>query len=234
MKIRNACASIAVLLTAMPASAALAQTPAAAANAIPDQPAIQGVCAYSHGAAMGTSKLGGAIRDRLNQIGQQTEAELKAQGDAFDGEVKAYQGQAATLTQQQKEQKELELRQKQNTLQQLVQVRQREIQITEQQVEQRFGQEEGPMLEQAIRERACGIVLDADSSFYVSRTMDITPSVVAKLDGKITTLAFDRANLEQLQAQAAAQQAAQAGGARPAAATPARPAATQPAKPRGR
>jgi Skp family chaperone for outer membrane proteins len=228
MKIRNAhlAASAAIALAMTFATAASAQqrpaAPAAPARTLPPQPALPGVCAFSHDGAIVGSKLGAYIQQRLKTIGDQTDAELQTTGTSLQADVNALEGQRATLPQTQLEQKALEIRQRNDAFQRLQQVRQRELQITVGKAMQRFDTEVGPLVEMAIGERSCSVVFDADAVVWVSPTMDITPAVVQKLDAKITEFAIDRERLDQ--------QLAAGQGAAPAA-TPARPATTQPARP---
>jgi Skp family chaperone for outer membrane proteins len=231
MKIRNVhlAASAAVALVMTFAGAASAQqrpaaqaTPAApVARTLPSQPALPGVCAFSHDGAIVGSKLGAYIQQRLKTIGDQTDAELQSTGTSLQADVTTLEGQRASLPQTQLEQKALEIRQRNEAFQRLQQVRQREMQITVGKAMQRFDTEVGPLVEMAIGERTCSIVFDADAVVWVSPTMDITPAVVSKLDAKLTEFAIDRERLDQ--------QLAAGQGAQPAA--PARPAATQPARP---
>jgi outer membrane protein len=225
MKIRNAnlAASAAIALALGLATAASAQQPAApAARTLPPQPALPGVCAFSHDGAIVGSKLGAYIQGRLKTIGDQTDAELQSTGTSLQNDVNALEGQRASLPQTQLEQKALEIRQRNDAFQRLQQVRQREMQITVGKAMQRFDAEVGPLVEATIGERACSVVFDGDALVWVSPTMDITPAVVQKLDGKVTEFAIDRERLDQQLANAP-------GAAAPAA--PARPATTQPARP---
>ena len=222
MKIRNArlAASAAFALAIAAGSAALAQQPAAAAAApaTPAPPALPGVCAFSHDGAVAGSKLGQYIRQRMDTITKQTQAELQSTGESLQNDAKATDAARPSMSQEAFEQKALEIRQRSDAFQRLQQVREREVQMTAGKALQRFDTEANPLFEMSVRERSCSVVLDSDNTYFISPTMDITPQVVARLDAKITEFAFDRERLDQ-------QLAAQGQGAdrRPAPALPARP-----------
>jgi Skp family chaperone for outer membrane proteins len=230
MKIRNApIAAIAVLTLALQASAASAQPAAAAAAAAPVQ-VIPGLCAFSNTRVAVGSKVGKYVMGRVDTIAQQTNAELNGVRTTLQTDAQAVDGQRATLPQDQYETKQLELRQRADALQRLIQQRQREVELTENKALERISKEVEPLINVARQERNCSIILDADAVIMVHQSMDLTDSVVQKLDAKITEFAFDRERMEnQQQAQGAP---AGAGVApRPATAAP-RPAAA-PATPAG-
>lgn len=216
MKIRNVqlAAGAAFALTFAVATAALAQQPAApAAPATPPPPALPGICAFSHDGSVAGSKLGQYIRQRMDTITKQTQAELQTTGEALNNDARTTDAARATLSQEAFEQKALDIRQRGDAFQRLQQVREREVQATAGKALQRFDTEANPLFEMAVRERNCSIVLDSDTAYFVSPTMDITGGVIQKLDAKITEFAFDRERMDQQQA---------AGGQAPSA--PARPA----------
>lgn len=232
-------AASAVLALAVTSGSAFAQQPAAAAAVPAGQaplsgPAIPGMCFFSENEAVGTSKLGKYIIDRVGMLGQQANAEVASTRDSLGNDIKAYEGQKASLPVQQQQQKELELTQRRDSLGQLYQTRQQEIEITQQKAIGRFMDEVNPLYGLVAHERNCSIVLRENAAYDAAASMDITPAIVQRLDAKITEFAFDRANLQQ---EIAAAQAAQGGRvAAPAAGQPAtaRPASTgaAPARPR--
>jgi outer membrane protein len=208
-----------------------AAAPAAAAPAAPAPAALPGVCAFSHDGAVSRSKLGQYIAQRLQTIGKQTQAELQSTQDSLQTDAKAVDAARATMTQEAFEQKALEIRQRNDALQRLGAQREREMQLTQAKAIQRFDSEATPLFEMSIREHNCAIVLDADNTFYISPTMDITPQVVSKLDAKITEFAFDRERLEQQLAAQGQAPAAPAGAAATASRPVANPAPARPATP---
>ena len=225
MKIRNApIAAIAVLTLALQASGAAAQPAAAAAAAGPPPPVIPGLCAFSNTRTTISSKVGKYVMGRVDTIAQQTNAELNGVRTTLQADAQAIDGQRATLPADQYETKQLELRQRADALQRLIQQRQREVELTENKALERISKEVEPLINVARQERNCSIILDADAVIMVHQSMDLTDSVVQKLDAKITEFAFDRERMENQQAQGAPGGPAGPTAARPASVAP-RPAA---------
>ena len=56
-----------------------------------------------------------------------------------------------------------------------------------------------PIVRQIYGQRACSLLINADVTFgnFYNQGMDITPSVITSLNGKIQTLSFDREHLDQ-------------------------------------
>jgi outer membrane protein len=77
-----------------------------------------------------------------------------------------------------------------------------------------------PLIRQAYQQKNCSVLLQRSAIVIANPAMDITPQVVAALNAKITTFAFDRERLDQALAAPA-----------PTAAAP-RPAATAATPPR--
>jgi outer membrane protein len=187
-----ACAGAAAIAVS---SAASAQT--AAATAINYGPALAGVCTVSVDAVVGNSTVGKYIDTRLQQIGAQVNAELQGEKATLDGEAKTLDGQRASLDQSTFEQRATALQDRANTFQRKAAVREREMQATQQQAVGRVLNEMKPLLASAAQAQHCSILVDRSAVIMVNPAMDITPTVVTALNGKITQFAFDRARLDQ-------------------------------------
>lgn len=212
-------ASAALVLALAQAAPSFAQTPAAPPAPTILGPAIPGLCAFSETRAISGSKVGQYYIKRMDTIAQQTNAELTGQRTSIENDAKAVDAQRASLSREQLEQKQLEFQQRGAALQRLSQQRQQEVRLTDAKALDRIGKEMEPLVELAQRERNCSVILNADALFGISTQMDLTPSVVQKLDAKITEFAFDRERLDQQLQQGAAapaQPARAATGAQPA------------------
>jgi Skp family chaperone for outer membrane proteins len=222
-------AASAVLALAVTTGTAFAQQAAAAPATQLSGPPDAGLCFCSDQELVGGSKLGKYIMERVNMLGQQANAEITTTRDGWNNDVKAYEGQKASLPVPQQQQKELELSQRRDGLGQLLQTRQQEIQITREKALARLGDEMQPLFGLVAKERNCSIVLGEAAVIDVSPAMDITPAIIQRLDAKITEFAFVRANLQdEIAAAQARQGGAPAAGAAPAQARP----ASTPARPR--
>ncbi|WP_367255036.1 OmpH family outer membrane protein [uncultured Phenylobacterium sp.] len=207
------CAS-AIALTG--ATAAFAQAPAAAPARPPAAPITQGapiagLCVFSDQEVLATSAVGRAVVARLQQIGQQANAELQTEQTTLQNDAKTLEGQRGTLDQSALERRAADLQVRDNALQRKAQQRQRELQLTEQQAVGRVMNELEPIVRDAYQKKGCALLINRQALVLPANpTMDITGQVTTALNAKITTLTFDRARLDQPAPAAAA--------ARPAAA----------------
>jgi len=214
MTVRNLAFAATALMLAAPH--AFAQTPATSQPGV-TAPPIPGVCVLSQDVALRNSIVGKYVGQRLQQISQQSSAELNAQKTALETEAKTLEGQRQTLGETAFVAQANALNQKAGQFQQLVNIRSREIELTEAKALQRIGQDLSPLTLDVVRARNCAILLDKSAVFTANPAMDVTSDVIAKLDAKLTQFPFERERLEQQPPQAAA------GTAAPAAATAGRP-----------
>ena len=147
--LRHAALASAVALTALPALPAMAQQPVVTGG-----PAIPGLCVYSSGRGIGSSKLGGYVLQRLDQLAGQVNGEINAERDRLQADDQALtaqmQANPPTIQQAEAEQRALALRQRAQNLSTLLQQRQREIDMTQQKAFERIGNETMPLLEQVM------------------------------------------------------------------------------------
>jgi outer membrane protein len=185
-----------VLIAAGAAPLTLAQTAAAAAP--PPGPAIAGLCFLSKEGLVGASTVGKFVASRLQQLGQQAEAELNSQGAALQSDAKALEAQRSTLSVDQLNQRGAALETRQRELERQVQVRRQEMAATEQKAVGRVLTEAEPIIRQVFQQQHCSVLFD-DSAVLMgsSSTVEITPAVVQGLNAKITQFTFDREHLDQ-------------------------------------
>jgi outer membrane protein len=202
-------------------ASAQAQTAAPAAAQPAPGPMIPGVCTYSNERAIGASTVGQAVAARMKQLSQAVDAELSGERTALQTEGKTLQAaqQAGTMDQNTLQQRALVFNQRAETLEKKTQIRVRELQATEGKQLQKIAEQLDPILKQVYAERNCGLLLDRNSLYGANPAMDVTDTVIQKLNAKVTTLSFDRERLDQQPAAAAAAPAAP----RPAVAAPAKP-----------
>jgi Skp family chaperone for outer membrane proteins len=203
------CASLGALTTLFLAQTSLAQavkaqkpaapaSPAAAPAPAPTPgPALPGICIYSNERAVTSSTVGKFVIQRLQTIGTQVNAELNAEKTAIETEGKALEGQRATLPQEQFEQKALQLNQRGQALQRKAQIRSKELEVTEQKAIGRISAEIDPMLKAVYDQRSCAILLNRNALFGANASMDVTDTVIERLNAKLTQFAFDRERLDQ-------------------------------------
>lgn len=188
----------AALVAAGCGSTAMAQSKAAAPAASPTQITVNvpGVCVLSREGIVGQSKVGKYAQTRLQQLGQQVNAELSGEGSSLQADAKAFDAKKATLQPAQQQQQQQALQTRYQALQEKGAQRDRELQATEQKAIARVLQEAAPLLADVVKDHACGIVLDANSVLAANAAMDLTPSVVTALDAKIIQFDFEREHLD--------------------------------------
>jgi outer membrane protein len=218
------CASVLALTAGSNALAQAAAPAAAAPPAVTHGPPIANMCIISVENAIGASTVGRYVDTRMQQIVAQTNAELTGEKNAIDADAKALDSRRATLDQSTLEQQASALQVRANALQRKAQLRDREVSATEQKAVGRIGQEMEPLIRQVYQQKVCSVLLQRTAVVIANPAMDITPGVIAALNGKITQFAFDRERLD-------GPTAAPAGGAPPIVQTPgATPRAPAPVK----
>lgn len=185
-----------VLAQAKPAAPAKPAAAPAAAPASPITVNIPGVCVLSREGLVGASTVGHYVQTRLGQLSTQTNAELTAEQTSLQNDAKALEAKKATLAAPAYQQQRASLQQRAEALQQKAQLRDRELQTTEQKAIARILQEAGPLVSDQVKAKGCGVLLDANSVLAANPAMDLTPSVVTALNGKLTQFDFDRERLD--------------------------------------
>ena len=227
-------------LTLLVSVMALAGATAAVAQTTPTPPtfgaAVPGQCVLDEQTALGTSNMGKAASDRLQQLKAAVDSELQPEAASLEAEYKSLQAEQKTAQtpalKQAFDQKAEAWSNRRDAFQQKAQLRQQEMQATQQTVLAAIFQKMIPSINSVVTQKQCATVISADSllhyegpgatpgsepvSFvYANPASNITSSVVAAMNASGETLPpFDRTHLDQR------------GAAAPA---PARPAAAKPA-----
>jgi len=217
------------------ATAAVAQT------AAPTPPtfgaAVPGQCVLDEQTALGTSNMGKAASDRLQQLKAAVDSELQPEAASLETEYKSLQAEQKTATtpalKQAFDQKAEAWSNRRDAFQQKAQLRQQEMQATQQTVLAAIFQKMIPSINTVVTQKQCATVISADSllhyegpgatpgsepvSFvYANPASNITANVVAAMNASGETLPpFERTHL------GGQQGGAPAASARPAAAKPA-------------
>jgi outer membrane protein len=188
------------------AGAASAQQPAAPQpGSLPRSgPPITGVCILSQQRAIGGSTVGKYVGDRMKQLEAQVTAELTPEGNTLNTELKAYQASAASLTPDARRTREAALQQKVDAIQRKQQVRGRELEVTRAKAVNRILTELNPIARSVYESRNCSMLLNEDAVLFANPSMDITDTVVAQLNAKITNFQFERERIDQQAAPAPA------------------------------
>jgi Skp family chaperone for outer membrane proteins len=186
--------ALGALSTLALASTAFAQTPAPAALA--GGPPIPGVCVFFKDAAIANSLVGKAMTERLKTLVTYVQAELQPEGQALQTEEKALEG----MTQEQLQANQQRVGQFQARLaafQRKQQLRSQELQATQAKQVQNILQQADPIINAVYAERKCSLLIDRAQIYGANPEMDVTKTVVDRLNAKITTITFDREHLDQ-------------------------------------
>ncbi len=184
------------------AVAAPAAAPAASAT-IATGPAISGICIVNNDYILGGSQVGKFVITRLQQLKSQVDAEINSEGSALQTDAKTLQGQRASLSKDQYEQKIGALQVRDQALQRKIQQREREMQATQEKAFGTIGQQADPIVRQVIGEKTCSLVLNGAAVVVANPAMDLSPTIVQRLDAKIQQFAFEREHLDAAAAGAA-------------------------------
>ncbi len=174
-------------------SAATSTAPAAAAQPpLNHGPPIAGMCIYSNAQALGTSTVGKAYANRMQQLRSQAAAELSGQQNQLQTEEKALVAKRATLNQEQFAQQAQPLSAREQQLNQTADLRSRELQATAVHQQQRLGAAIEPLVRTAYESHHCSVLINGDGVMAANPAMDLTPEVVTALNARMTTITFDR------------------------------------------
>jgi Skp family chaperone for outer membrane proteins len=182
---------------------AQAQAAPAAAPEPLSGPAIPGMCVLSQEAIVYTSTVGKYVATRLQQLNSAAQAEITADTTSLQNDEKALEAQHASLSQEQLQQRAGALNARERDLERTVAVRREEMSQTAQKAQGRILQEASPIFQQAAHAHNCSLVVAGTSVLAAEPSMDITPTVIAGLNAKITQIEFDREHLDQSGAAAA-------------------------------
>jgi outer membrane protein len=204
----SAAAAAAAAPAAAPAPAAAAAAAGSVAATPPSGPAVPGICVFSLDRTIAQSTVGKAFVARMQQLTSQAEAELAPERTTLQTDATTLQGQRTSLAADVLQQRADALNQRIQAYGAKEELRSRELEATQQRNLQRIAQEVNPLLVNVYNTRRCSVVFNAEALINVNPAMDISDDVVKALNGKMTTISFDRERLDQQQAAAPAPGAA--------------------------
>ena len=174
-------------LATLAASAASAQQ--APAN---PGPVIPGVCSFSGEGIMAGSLAGRAVQARMVQLYQEVQGELQPYVTSLESEAQQLQQSAATLSEADRNTRIQALQTRDRELQQLQQTRANELRYTQAVQAEAINTAAQPIVIAVYQERGCGVLLNDGAVGYINPAMDITATVVQRLDTQLPTLSFNR------------------------------------------
>lgn len=173
-------------LASLAAGSAVAQ---AQAPANPG-PAIAGVCVFHNDRLLAVSTAGQSMQTGTQRLLTEVQGELAPYGASLQTEAQALQqgGQAADPDGSRLR----ALQARAQEAQQLEQRRQAELQYTQQVQIRTIAQAADPILVAVYQERGCGLLLDRSAVYVFNPAMDITDTVIQRLNTALPSLSFNR------------------------------------------
>ncbi|WP_269513310.1 OmpH family outer membrane protein [Brevundimonas subvibrioides] len=187
---------------ALASFAAIAAPSAASAQTAGPQnpgPVIPGVCVYFNQRLLAQSTVGQSVQARMEQLATEVQGELAPYGTAIQTEITALQqgGQAADPDGSRR----TALQQRIQEAQALEQTRQDELRYTLGEQRRLISAQVEPILVAVYQERGCGLLLDRESVFIANPAMDVTDTVMERLNAALPSLSFNRLPVPVQQAQ---------------------------------
>lgn len=206
IRLLSAATALAMAATAAAAAPAAAPAPVPAAPAAPPPnplattpppgPALPGVCVFSAEHAIAMSSVGKAYDARMRQLQAQAQAELNPERTAIETDARTLQGSQSTVAADVYQQRAQALNQRAQAYQVKAEQRSKELEATQQKNLGRITAELPPLVVAVYSAHKCSVVVAADALIAVNPGMDISEDVTKALNGKMTTISFDREHLD--------------------------------------
>ena len=173
--------------------------PAAAQQAQPlGGPVIPGVCLLSREAVFANAAAGKAASARLQELAAAAQNEIETERQPLEAELRALENQPDNAARRQRAET---LAGQWQTLQQKAAHASQEVEATRIKAMERIANEAQPAIAQVYAAKACGLLLDRNSALGGNFANDLTAEVVQALDGRLSTITFERERLPQAAAQ---------------------------------
>ncbi|MFC7379184.1 OmpH family outer membrane protein [Brevundimonas sp. GCM10030266] len=197
-------AAVVATLAPVAATPAMAQTIGGArgqaAPAAPEAqplggPLVPGVCLLSREAVFANAAAGRAASARLQEITLAAQAEIDAVRQPLEAEAQAFETQAASLPEAQRNERQQALLQRVQALQAQAAHNAREVEATRMAAMSRIADAAQPVIAEVYASKNCGLLFDRGSALGGNFGNDLTAGVVAALDARLPTLTFERERL---------------------------------------
>ncbi|MFN3817118.1 OmpH family outer membrane protein [Brevundimonas sp.] len=178
-----------LLLTAVAGVIALSAQAAAAQTQLQNPgPAIPGMCVYHNERLLAQSSAGQSLNQGMQRLVQEVQGELAPYGTSIQNEATAIQ----QLPQDQQGPRVQQLQQRIQEAQQLEQTRDVELRYTRAQQINAIATAVDPIIVAVYQERGCGMLVDRESVYVMNPAMDITDTVIERLNSALPSLSFSR------------------------------------------
>lgn len=183
----------ALALASIAASPVMAQQAAQPVTPTNPGPVIPGVCIYNHQRAVAQSTAGQSLVAGMQRLATEVEGELAPYTTSIQTEAQALEQGGASIPADQRQSRGQALQQRYQEAQQLAGTRQNELRYTELTQRQAIAQAADPIVAALYTERSCGLLLARESTVLFSNPqMDITDTVIQRLNQALPSLSFNR------------------------------------------
>lgn len=179
-------AALASLLPAAAVAQAQGGTPITHGAAVP------GLCVIYNQQILVQSAAGQAVAARMQQLGNEVEGELAPFATTLQSEAQALQAGASTIPAEQLQQRRAALQQRAQEAQQLEQTRTNELRYTLARQREAIATAVEPIMIAVYQERGCSILIERENAYIVNPAMDLTATVIERLNAQLPTLTFNR------------------------------------------
>ena len=173
-------------LASLTAGTASAQSAANITHGAP----IAGVCVYDNDEVLARSTAGQSVQTGMQRLLTEVQGELAPSASSIQTELTALQqgGEAADPGGTRRQ----ALQARAQEAQQLEQTRRTELQYTQGVQFQAIGTAVEPIVRALYQERSCSILVNRSAIYSANPAMDITPTVIERLNAALPSLSFNR------------------------------------------
>lgn len=160
-------------------------------------PLVPGVCLLSREAVFANAAAGRAASARLQEITQQAQAEIDAVRQSLEAEAQAFEAQAASLSEAQRNAQQQALMQRLQALQAQAAHSGQEVEATRAAAMTQIANAAQPVIAEVYASKSCGLLFDRGSALGGNFGNDLTAGVVAALDARLPSITVERVRLPQ-------------------------------------
>ncbi|WP_341023825.1 OmpH family outer membrane protein [Brevundimonas diminuta] len=161
-------------------------------------PVIPGVCLLSREAVFANAAAGKAASARLQDLAAAAQSEIETERQTLEVQLRTLEAQPDDAARRQRAET---LAAQWQALQQKAAHASQEVEATRLKAMERIANEAQPAIAQVYAAKSCGLLLDRNSALGGNFANDLTAEVVQALDGRLSTITFERERLPQAAAQ---------------------------------
>lgn len=169
-------------------------TQAAAAN---QENAIPGLCMLSRDAVLDQSKVGQVATRRLQQLTKNATDQIKSENNSLAASANELNNKKKSHSKDERDEQRKKISQQTQQLQQKARMLDARVRYTRDVVKQRLNEVIDPLINDRYKAHGCSVLLNRNNVLKGDDTNDLTASVTAALDDKVTKINFDLLALPQ-------------------------------------